>query len=440
MTGKPFFSVVIPTRNRASLLRYALQTALDQDFDDYEIVVSDNCSQDDTAQVVKDYQTSRVRYVRVNDPLSMPDHWEFALGQAQGQFVNYLCDDDALTREALGKAAASIERHKSRLVVMQSAEYYSPDWFDESLRNILTILPHTGRELECDSSDTLQKVFECGILRKAPRMLNSFCEFETMRRFRAQFQRLFLLCPDYSFAASMLTEIPKWIFINEPLHIQGVTPLGIGSTGVHNRGEPVKEFIAEFNDTKLLKRVPLDLPIVTSNIAETLLMCKERLASRLIDYEIDWSQYFINSWQDIMTHESNGIDVDADKTEFYRVMAGQPQSVQDAVRSVINPSATAVAETAPVLPNPIKRAARKVINSSSVLMNLESLVRKPSAVETVVVEPPPAAGPDIIRGADAGFSNILECAHKLPALAKDTAQQASDSEETMPLSSGRRIV
>ena len=42
MTGKPFFSVVIPTRNRASLLRYALQTALDQDFDDYEIVVSDN--------------------------------------------------------------------------------------------------------------------------------------------------------------------------------------------------------------------------------------------------------------------------------------------------------------------------------------------------------------------------------------------------------------
>src|SRR6266704_3260720 len=111
MTGKPFFSVVIPTRNRASLLRYALQTALDQDFDDYEIVVSDNCSQDDTAQVVKDYQTSRVRYVRVNDPLSMPDHWEFALGQAQGQFVNYLCDDDSLPREALGKASASIERH-----------------------------------------------------------------------------------------------------------------------------------------------------------------------------------------------------------------------------------------------------------------------------------------------------------------------------------------
>ncbi len=418
MIRKPFFSIVIPTRNRASLLRYALQTALVQDFDDYEIVVSDNCSQDDTARVVKDYQTSRVRYVRVDHPLSMPDHWEFALGQAQGRFVNYLSDDDALTRDALDRAAAAIERHKSKLVVMQSAEYYSPDWFDDSLRNVLTILPHTGKELECDSSDTLKKVFECGILRKAPRMLNSFCELETMHRFRAQFKRLFLLCPDYSFAASMLTEIPKWIFIDEPLHIQGVTPLGIGSTGVHNRGEPTQEFLAEFNDAKLLKRVPLDLQIVTSNIAETLLMCKERLTSRLSDYEIDWSKYFINSWQDIVTHESNGVDVDADKAEFHRALARQPKEVQHTVRSVIEPDTTRVAEPSPVLSNPIKRAARKVVNSSSVLMNLESLVRKPRTVESAVVEPPPAAGPEIIRGEDAGFSNILECARQLPGLTR----------------------
>jgi len=430
MIRKPFFSVVIPTRNRASLLRYALQNALDQDFDEYEIVVSDNCSQDDTAQVVKDYQTSRVKYVRVNDPLSMPDHWEFALGHAQGQFVNYLSDDDALTRSALGKAAAAIERHKSKLVVMQSAEYYSPDWFDDSLRNILTILSHTGKELECDSSDTLKKLFECGILRKAPRMLNSFCELETMHRFRAQFQRLFLLCPDYSFAASMLTEVPTWIFIDEPLHIQGVTPLGIGSTGVHNRGEPVREFLAEFNDNKLLKRVPLDLQIVTSNIAETLLMCKERLTSRLSEYEIDWSNYFINSWQDIITHETNGVAVDADKAEFNRVLARQPKEVQESVRSAINPSAPRVVEHGPGLRNPIKRAARKVVNSSSVLTNLESLVRKRRPAETavaepVVVEPQPAAGPEIVIGAEAGFSNILECARKLPALAKNTAQQAT---------------
>lgn len=48
----PFFSVVMPTRNRGHLLRYGLQSALEQTFSYYEIVVSDNCSSDMTAEVV----------------------------------------------------------------------------------------------------------------------------------------------------------------------------------------------------------------------------------------------------------------------------------------------------------------------------------------------------------------------------------------------------
>jgi glycosyltransferase involved in cell wall biosynthesis len=54
------FSVVIPTRNRANLLPHALQSVLHQKFDDYEIVVSDNCSSDNTEQVVRHLVTGRV--------------------------------------------------------------------------------------------------------------------------------------------------------------------------------------------------------------------------------------------------------------------------------------------------------------------------------------------------------------------------------------------
>ena len=50
---RPLFSVVIPTRNRGHLLRHALHTALNQTFDDYEIVVSDNNSSDATPQVTR---------------------------------------------------------------------------------------------------------------------------------------------------------------------------------------------------------------------------------------------------------------------------------------------------------------------------------------------------------------------------------------------------
>jgi glycosyltransferase involved in cell wall biosynthesis len=60
----PFFSVVIPTFNRGDLLPYAVQSVLKQTFEDFEIIVSDNCSSDDTPKVSKQFEDPRFRYLR----------------------------------------------------------------------------------------------------------------------------------------------------------------------------------------------------------------------------------------------------------------------------------------------------------------------------------------------------------------------------------------
>ena len=60
----PLFSIVIPTYNRSELVQGAVRSILDQTFDDYEVVVSDNCSQDYTRDVIEGFQYPRVRYVR----------------------------------------------------------------------------------------------------------------------------------------------------------------------------------------------------------------------------------------------------------------------------------------------------------------------------------------------------------------------------------------
>jgi glycosyltransferase involved in cell wall biosynthesis len=422
MPKEPFFSVIIPTRNRAHLLRHALQSALYQTFEDYEIVVSDNCSQDDTAQVVKELGASRVRYVKPDSTLAMPDHWEFALEQARGEYVTYLCDDDAWSPKAMQRAADAIALHKTKLAVLCSANYFSSNWFDAASRNVVTITPHTGGEREYDSKETINNLFTCRILMEAPRMLNSFCERETLLRVRAEAGRLFLMCPDYSFAAFILTEIPTWIYLDEPLHLQGVFAEGIGSTHYYNRGEPAREFVREFKESKLLNHVPLEAPVVTNYIAETLMLSKERMASKLADYEIDWEQYFINCWQDISRHEQNGVNVDADKREFLNVLSEQPDDVQASVRAVIEANAAVAAAAAvrpPVRQNPIKKLARKIINSSSLLTNSEAFIRRR---ETIQQSPTESI---MIRGEEAGFSNILECAERLPSLAKRARAQAT---------------
>jgi glycosyltransferase involved in cell wall biosynthesis len=40
------FSVLLPTRNRLNLLSYAIETVIRQDYSDWEIIISDNCSEE----------------------------------------------------------------------------------------------------------------------------------------------------------------------------------------------------------------------------------------------------------------------------------------------------------------------------------------------------------------------------------------------------------
>jgi len=101
----PFFSIVIPTFNRSDLFPYAVQSILNQTFDDFEIIVSDNCSSDDTAQVAKQFEDRRFKYVKTPSHCTIADSWEFARSHASGKFIMMLSDDDALLPEALERFA-----------------------------------------------------------------------------------------------------------------------------------------------------------------------------------------------------------------------------------------------------------------------------------------------------------------------------------------------
>lgn len=92
------FSLLLPTKNRLEYLRYAVESVRRQDFEDWEIVVSDNWSEDDVEGYVRSVGDPRIRCVRPDRPLPVTEHWNFALGHAGGDYVLMLGDDDALLR------------------------------------------------------------------------------------------------------------------------------------------------------------------------------------------------------------------------------------------------------------------------------------------------------------------------------------------------------
>lgn len=92
----PKVSVLIPTYNYARFLPEALDSILSQAYQDFEVVISDDASTDNTQEVVAPYlqKDSRIKYVRHEKNLGMVQNWNWTLNQASGEYVQFLFADD----------------------------------------------------------------------------------------------------------------------------------------------------------------------------------------------------------------------------------------------------------------------------------------------------------------------------------------------------------
>lgn len=111
----PRVSVCMPTYNYARYLPEAIESVLSQDFSDFELLVIDDCSTDDTRAVVQRYADSDSRVVfSVNERnLGMVENWNHCLAMARGDYVRFLFGDDTLSRpDALGSMVACLDGDK----------------------------------------------------------------------------------------------------------------------------------------------------------------------------------------------------------------------------------------------------------------------------------------------------------------------------------------
>ena len=94
---RPLVTIGLPTYNRADgFLRSAIECALAQTYDHLEVVVSDNCSADDTQAVVASYADSRIRYTRHATNIGANANFNYCLDTAQGDYFLLFHDDDRI--------------------------------------------------------------------------------------------------------------------------------------------------------------------------------------------------------------------------------------------------------------------------------------------------------------------------------------------------------
>lgn len=95
--GKVKYSVVLPTLNSIQYLPTCVETIISQDYSDYELIISNNCSDDGTAEYLETLRSNpQVKIIRPEKRLPLGEHWDFAVSHAQGEWVYGIGSDDGV--------------------------------------------------------------------------------------------------------------------------------------------------------------------------------------------------------------------------------------------------------------------------------------------------------------------------------------------------------
>jgi glycosyltransferase involved in cell wall biosynthesis len=397
-TRGPFFSIVIPTFNRSRLVTFAVESILRQTFGDFEIVVCDNCSADDTPDVVAGIRDPRVRYVRTPEHCVIADSWEFARSQAVGRFVLMLSDDDALVPSALETLAHESRRHDADFLFCGVAEYRDTSFPGEG-RNSVSCPPFSGVRRLVPKDEFLRPLFAFKVrfnMHPSAFAFNRVLADRVANRCGRFFQTNGVEYCAWTLAATLAE---RRVYVDAPLCICGRTGASWGSNiALANPGqERIQQFIADVDHEH--KHAPLKNFTMCNLWAEGVLTARKLLAMELGAYDFDEAEYLRGTMAELSRRQSLGVDVTNEMREL-REYVGKWPSLARQLASVRGAKPVSWRHRLARVGGPAIRAVRKVVGSSGARKVRNGDVRSGFAV----------------YGDEFGFHTIVECADFVDAI------------------------
>lgn len=110
-------SVLMPTYNREDMLKKAVQSFIDQDYENAELIILNNGSTDNTSEVIKSFTDQRIKYLHCVTNIKPPKNLNYLWDFASGELICQLHDDDQLTKESLSTRVKKFHDNSSVQVV-----------------------------------------------------------------------------------------------------------------------------------------------------------------------------------------------------------------------------------------------------------------------------------------------------------------------------------
>lgn len=118
---KPLISVIIPTYNRDNSLKRSIDSVLNQTFKDFEVIVIDDDSTDDTESIVKNFNDPRIKYIKHKENRGAGAARNTGIKNARGKFIAFQDSDDEWLPEKLEKQIKSFKVSSGKVGVLYTA-------------------------------------------------------------------------------------------------------------------------------------------------------------------------------------------------------------------------------------------------------------------------------------------------------------------------------
>lgn len=282
----PLFTVIIPEKDRAEYLVHTLKTCMIQEYPNFEVIVSDDCSEDNSAAVAFEAakKDSRIKVFAHDHHLGMRDNFEFALNQVRPGYVMALGGDDGLVPGCIQRMYEILRDTGRQLLTWVPAGYQYPSKEGEDSifyvrRKHAPIEIRSSEKFLTQLTETFNyQVFGCPMF-----YIYGVASTVLVDRVKARTKdHSFYYCPtpDGFSGVVLAGEVEDYVMCYEPLSIGGST---IKSQGANYRRTDAKsrKEAQEFFDDNVRRTMHVQLasqqysPLITLMTADYLLTARD---------------------------------------------------------------------------------------------------------------------------------------------------------------------
>ena len=130
MTHTPVVSVFMPTYNQETLVTEAIESILAQDYPDWELIIGDDCSTDNTYEIISNYQKKypdKIKPFRNNSNLGITKNFNKILSKCTGRYISFFAGDDVYLANKLSDQTALMESNPNCILSYHDIEVFNSE-------------------------------------------------------------------------------------------------------------------------------------------------------------------------------------------------------------------------------------------------------------------------------------------------------------------------